>query len=507
MKYKHWILFGLILLKFILQYHLIDPVYELHRDEFLHLDQGRHLAWGFLSVPPVTSIISSVILLLGNGVFWVKFFPALFGALTLLTIWKTIEALKGGWFALLLGSISILLSVLLRINTLYQPNSLDILTWTLLYYVIIRFIQSERPYWLYMAALVMAIGFLNKYNIAFLILGLLPALLLTEHRRIFLNRHLYGAAALALLLISPNLVWQYHNNFPVVHHLNELAATQLVNVERMGFLKEQIMFFMGSLFVIIAALVAFFIYPPFKKYRVVGGSYLFTIVLFVWFRAKGYYAIGLYPVLLAFGAVYLEKLTDGRRIKYLRPVALIIPVMMFLPMLQIAFPNRTPAQIRQKAKMYEDYGMLRWEDGKNHILPQDFADMLGWKELAQKVDSAYALVPEPDHTMILCDNYGQAGAINYYSSHPNIGAVSMNADYINWIKLDKPIRYFIRVKEASDNGKEWAETSPFFESSFKIGEITNPYAREKGTTIYLFKNVKINANERLRMERDEKLKW
>jgi hypothetical protein len=482
-------------------------VYELHRDEFLHLDQARHLAWGFLSVPPVTSIISSVILLLGNGIFWVKFFPALFGALTLLTIWKTIEALKGGWFALLLGSISILLSVLLRINTLYQPNSLDILTWTLLYYVIIRFIQSERPCWLYMAALVMAIGFLNKYNIAFLILGLLPALLLTEHRRIFLNRHLYGAAALALLLISPNLVWQYHNHFPVVHHLNELAVTQLVNVERMGFLKEQIMFFMGSLFVIIAALVAFFIYPPFKKYRVVGGSYLFTIVLFVWFRAKGYYAIGLYPVLLAFGAVYLEKLTGGHRIKYLRPVALIIPVMMFLPMWQIAFPNRTPEQIRQKAKMYEDYGMLRWEDGKNHILPQDFADMLGWKELAQKVDSAYALIPEPEQTMILCDNYGQAGAINYYSSHPNIGAVSMNADYINWIKLDKPIRYFIRVKEASDNGKELEKTSPFFESSIKIGEITNPYAREKGTTIYLFNNVKINANERLRMERQESMRW
>ena len=157
--------------------------------------------------------------------------------------------------------------------------------------------------------------------------------------------------------------------------------------------------------------------------------------------------------------------------------------------------------------MYEDFGMLRWEDGKNHILPQDFADMLGWKELAQKVDSAYALVPDPENTMILCDNYGQAGAINYYSSHPNIGAVSMNADYINWIKLDKPIRYFIRVKEAEDNGREMEKTAPFFESGVRIGEITNPYAREKGTTIYLFKDVKINANERLRREREERLKW
>ncbi|KKX47100.1 hypothetical protein L950_0228290 [Sphingobacterium sp. IITKGP-BTPF85] len=28
--------------------------------------------------------------------------------------------------------------------------------------------------------------------------------------------------------------------------------------------------------------------------------------------------------------------------------------------------------------------MLTWEDGKEHQLPQDFADMLGWKELAKK---------------------------------------------------------------------------------------------------------------------------
>ena len=80
-----------ILLKFVLQYVLVNDVYELHRDEFLHLDQAKHLAWGFHSVPPVTSWISWIILQLGNGIFWVKFFPALFGALTILVVWKTIE--------------------------------------------------------------------------------------------------------------------------------------------------------------------------------------------------------------------------------------------------------------------------------------------------------------------------------------------------------------------------------------------------------------------------------
>jgi len=94
MTKKALILAGFIVLKFMLQYNLISPEYELQRDEYLHLDLGHHLAWGYLSVPPFTSWISRIIYLLGNSVFWVKFFPSLFGALTIIVVWKTIEELK-----------------------------------------------------------------------------------------------------------------------------------------------------------------------------------------------------------------------------------------------------------------------------------------------------------------------------------------------------------------------------------------------------------------------------
>ena len=500
MKNRNLVLLGFILVKFILQYFLIDPVYELHRDEFLHLDQARHLAWGYTSVPPFTSWISWIILQLGNGVFWIKFFPALFGALTLLVVWKTIEELKGGWFALLLGAISVVFSVLIRINMLYQPNSPDILAWTLLFFTIVKYINSENSKWLWYAGITFAFGFLNKYNIVFLLIGLLPAILITEHRTIFRNKQFYYAMLLAALLILPNLIWQYVNGFPVFKHLDELARTQLVNVNRFDFLKEQLLFFMGSLFVILAAFIAFIIYPPFRKYRIFGLSFLFTISLFAYLKAKGYYAIGLYPILLAFGSIYLEKILSGKRIKYLRPVILALPILMFYPLLQIAFPNRTPQEIRQHPQMYKDFGLLRWEDGKDHELPQDFADMLGWKELAHKVDSAYVQISDPDHTLIYCDNYGQAGAINYYSKVKNIGAVSLNADYINWFMPDKEIRHIIRVKEIGDQGKELIVSQPYFESVSRFGEITNEFAREKGTSIFLLKNATVDVNKALAKE-------
>lgn len=124
MKTRDLLLIGFVVVKFLLQIFLISPEYDLQRDEYLHLDQAHHLAWGYLSVPPVTSWISYVILVLGNSVIWVKFFPALSGALTIAIVWKIIGELTENVWAQILGATCILFSSLLRLNTLYQPNSL-----------------------------------------------------------------------------------------------------------------------------------------------------------------------------------------------------------------------------------------------------------------------------------------------------------------------------------------------------------------------------------------------
>ena len=499
MTKKTIILIAFIILKFALQYILISPEYDLQRDEYLHLDQAHHLAWGFLSVPPVTSWFSYLIFLLGNSVFWVKFFPALFGVLALLMVWKTIETLKGNLYALILGATCILFSCLLRLNTLYQPNSLDVLCWTAFYYVLIQYITTEEKKWFYIGAAVFAFGFLNKYNILFLLIGLFPALLLSNQRKILAEKKLYFALILGLLLILPNLVWQYNNQFPIVHHMKELAETQLVNVDRVDFLKEQLLFFIGSFFVILSGLYALLFYKPFAKYKLFFTSIIFTLLVFIYFKAKAYYAIGLYPVYIAFGAVFLSNVLNTGWKRYLQPVFILIPLLLFIPMYNLAFPNKSPEYIAQHPDKYKDLGMLRWEDGKEHTLPQDFADMLGWKELARKTDSVYASLPNPEKTLVLCDNYGQAGAINYYSKK-GIKAVSFNADYVNWFNLDVKYKNVIRIIEYEEAEAEFKETSQHFQSSAYAGQITNKYAREYKTSIFTFINAKVDINKILEQE-------
>ncbi|MFZ4930022.1 glycosyltransferase family 39 protein [Chryseobacterium sp. Mn2064] len=497
MKKRYLILLLFVVAKFVLQYILINPEYELQRDEYLHLDQANHLAWGYLSVPPVSSWLAWLIKTLGNSEFWVKFFPALLGAFTMVVVWKAIEELKGSLFALVLASLGLLFSVLLRINMLFQPNSMDILFWTLFFYIVILYVNTEKIKWLYWGGLVFGIGILSKYNIVFLALGFLPAILMTKQRKIFANPHLYGAALLAFMIILPNLLWQYNNGFPVIHHMKELADTQLVNVDRFDFFKSQLLFFIGVAFVILFGFYALLFYKPFEKLSFFFWGFVITIGLFVFFKAKNYYAIGLYPIYIAFGSVYLGHLLKNGWKRFLQPVCLLHPVILFIPMYNVSFPNKSPEFIASHPEIYSKFGDLRWEDGKDHALPQDFADMLGWKELAQKVDHEYTSLSKTGNTLVLCDNYGQAGAINYYSTK-GIKAVSFNADYINWFDLSKKYKNLIRVKDRPED--ELQKTGAFFEHSKIAGFVDNKFAREYGTTVFRFEGAKIDIRKRLQDE-------
>ncbi|MFD2742592.1 MULTISPECIES: glycosyltransferase family 39 protein [Sphingobacterium] len=496
---NYTILICFIVFKVVLQYTLIGPEYDLQRDEFLHLDQANHLAWGYTSVPPVTSWISYFIKLLGNTVFWVKFFPALFGALTMVVVWKTIEVLKGDFFALILGASCITFSVLLRLNTLYQPNSLDVLCWTTFYFFLIKYLHRRQAKWMYLLAITFAIGFLNKYNIAFLILGIVPAAIISGERKIWTDRSLYIGVALAFVLILPNLIWQYNHDFPVFHHLKELADTHLVHVSRWSFARSQLLFFPITFPIIIIGLYALMRYPDFQKYQLYLWSFLLTIFIFLFFKAKDYYAIGLYPIYFAFGSVYISSLLPRRASTAIRAILIALPIIGFIPMYQLAFPNKSPDYITQHPAPYRAFGLLTWEDGKEHSLPQDFADMLGWKELARMVDSVYANIPNSRNTLVLCDNYGQAGAINYYS-RKGIRAVSFNADYLHWFDFSVPYYNLIRVGSGRESDQEMAKTAPYFRQAMYVGSITNRHAREFGTAILCFIEAKIDVNKQLQAE-------
>lgn len=489
-----FLLVAFLVLKIVLSFWLVNDVYELHRDEFLHLDQANHLAAGYLSVPPFTAFVSLLIRWLGNSEWVVRLFPALFGAATIFFCWKMVELLDGSLFAKCLVAIACLCSAYLRLNTLYQPNSFDVLAWAAVFYSLMRYFKDGQPANLYALAVWAALGFLNQYNIIFLLLGLLPALLVTTRRKLFTHKHFYGALLLMIVLVSPNVIWQIVNHFPVLKHMKELQETQLTHVNRADFFKEQLLYFACAIFVLLGGFIGLLLHRPWREHRWVLFTYVATIALFSFFNAKGYYALGLYPVILAFGSAYLSlKL---KRWPF-RALLLAFTIGTFIWLIPFIMPVYSPVQIIAEHNRFQRLGLLRWNDGQEHDLPQDYADMTGWRELAAIVDSAYNLVPDKSGLLILCDNYGEAGAINYYSAFGNIGATSFSADYKYWMDLTVPVRTKIRVREFYSR-EAATKDSLDYRSMRRIGEVRNPYSLERGTAVYLLHDPKVDVNAELR---------
>jgi 4-amino-4-deoxy-L-arabinose transferase-like glycosyltransferase len=272
-------------------------------------------------------------------------------------------------------------------------------------YGIICYIQTEKNYWLYFTGISAGLGMMSKYSVLFFIASAIAGLLLTPQRKIFTNSHFYLAAIIGFIIFLPNVVWQYNRNFAVFHHMQELQRTQLQYVNPVNFIIDQFVNFLPCVFVWLAGLWFAAFSPNGKKYRFIAWAYVFVIGALLYLHGKGYYALGIYPTLIAFGAYQLEIAT-AKRLKLLRYAIAAIPFAFTTIIIPIVLPVFKPEKL---AAYYvkthaAKTGALRWEDQEDHPLPQDFADMLGWKEMAQKVSAAYNMLnpTEKQHTIIFC---------------------------------------------------------------------------------------------------------
>jgi 4-amino-4-deoxy-L-arabinose transferase-like glycosyltransferase len=473
-------------LKFLLGYMLASRLYELHRDEYLYLNYGQHLAWGYLEVPPLMALQSWVTLTLGGGYFWVKFWPLLWGAATVYVVGRAAQRLGGGGWAVALACLSYIVCAYARLNSLFQPNSFEVFAFTLGCYWLLAYLQQPRPRYLYGLGAVLGLALLNKYSAFFFIGALLAGLLLTPQRRLLLTRPALGAAALALLLFLPNLVWQLRHGLPVLHHMALLRESQLVHVTVGDFWKDQLLMCFPALLVWAPGLLALLLAAPFRPYRALGLLFVGGLGLLTVLHGKSYYALGYYPILFAAGAAWWQAgLTSRPRLaRVLWPSLVGMVVVLSAPLFPYAYSVFPPARMKQLGQYYRQTGANRWEDGQLHALPQDYADMLGWRELADKTWRVYQSLPDSTRTrtLILCANYGQAGALNYYNRSRAIPAAqSFNGSYLYWFppRPVRPYRHLLIIDDEPDS------LATHFRRYQRRAEVLNPDARERGTRITL----------------------
>ncbi|MBN8683089.1 MAG: glycosyltransferase family 39 protein [Chitinophagales bacterium] len=455
-------------------------LWGFHRDELLYLSLGRHLDWGFWSNPPFIGLMGWISgEVLGGSLIAAHVLPALAGgAIAGLGI-EMIRAMGGGRYAQLLGALAMCCSLaLLRSASMLQPVIFDWFFWTLTLFLSIKWLKTAKPGILYAMAIVVGLGLLNKYTVAFLAVLLPLAVLFGPERKALLTLHLAGAAGLALLVFLPNLYWQWAHEFPVITHMRELRETQLENVNPVAFLVDQLLMNGSALLVWLPGLWWLWQQKQLRYLSVFAVLMLLTLLLL---KGKSYYCLGIYMPLIAGGACFWEEKLSSKLTKLLLPLLLLL---LALPLLPLGKPFLKPAAMQQKiaGRQYLE-GAVRWEDGRLHPLPQDYADMLGWESLARHADAAADSCGAEDSFIIYAENYGQAGAVAQYARIGQHKAVYSFSDAFRlWIPDTLPAQTQTLIYINDELG---ADVQALFSNIQVIGGIDDTLAREHGTRVWL----------------------
>jgi 4-amino-4-deoxy-L-arabinose transferase-like glycosyltransferase len=467
-----------------------------HRDELLYFSLGQHFSAGYASVPPFVGTIAWIVIhTLGYSLFAARLIPFLLSGIMVFLIAAITREMKGKNYAQIIAVIAFTFTPFnLRCFSLFQPVCFDMFFWSMTFYLLLRWINTKEDKYLVYLGPVLGLGLMNKYIIALEIFCIIVVFIFTSYREVFTRRAFYKAVIIALLFFLPNIIWQFFNDLPFLIHMNALNDSQLVHVDRISFLTDQLFIGSMAMLLIIPGILSLLIGKTLRPYRPLIIACLLVMIILVLLRGKSYYSIGMFPFWIAAGGVYWETIVKRILPRILIPLAL---VLLSLPIIPMGLPVfNTDKLVKYFAWSKEKLGIgmaLRWEDGLYHPLPQDYADMLGWDELAAVTANAYHMVPDKNSVMIYAENYGQAGAVMVLGKQYGLPEPAcFSESFLYWIPRNpaQEITTLIYINDQLGNDVKF-----LFADCREVGCISNPLAREYKTGVWLCTNPHSSFND------------
>lgn len=469
---------------------LLDPSWEYHRDELLYFAMGDHLAWR-MQFPPFIAMLAKVSGAIFGDSVWAARVPAALGgaALTGTVLWLArrlgagIPALVVAWLGLALAP------VFLRSSLLFQPVVFDQVWATLAVAAVVLAAVEGAPRWWLLVGAALGFGLLTKmssllYGAA--IFGV--SVMHPQLRRQLATPWPWMAAALAALLALPTLLGQVHHEWPFLQQLDALRDGQFAHTSPLGTLAEQPLLLAPAALLVVAAA---FGRDRLRGAAVVAGGFavgLLTLVL--WQGGKAYYAAPAYPVLIGLGAMVVER---ARR-RWVLPAVVMAMLAAGLPLVPMGVPMLAPEPMAAYAARL---GLGTTSNrGERLALPQDYADMLGWRAKAEAVAEAYRALGAADQAevVIVGANYGQAGALARYARRLGYPyPVSTAGDFHAWGPGDREGTVLLMLAEPEAR----AELAALFGRVDEVGRVQDARAvpEEQDVRIFLAREPRIPLRE------------
>ncbi|MDA3647976.1 glycosyltransferase family 39 protein [Saccharopolyspora indica] len=383
--------------------------YGLHADElYFRLLGLRAPAWGYADQPPLLPLLyRGSIGVFGDTLWAVRVVGAMcFAAVVVLGALMTAE-LGGGRRAQLFAAAGLGTSFMVLLYGHYVlTSSVDLVAWCAVELAVLRALLRRDGRWWLVAGAVCGLAMYAKYIVLVLPVSLLVALALTGPRAVFRDRKLYAGAALALVLGSPNLVYQATHDFPQLQMAHALAKAH--EHDGAGFFVLTLVSFIGFaqvLFCVVGAL-ALWRERAWRPVRaLVPGFLVGTLAVLLTNGGRGDYVAGYLVVLFAAGCVRTAAWSARGRLRNpaaagLLALGAVVNLLLALPVLPVR--------------------------ALTHVTVNTLAvDSVGWQSLTEQVAAVHRGLPRDDRAAaaVLAGNYGEAGALDRYGPAHHLPAV------------------------------------------------------------------------------------
>ena len=314
-------------------------------------------------------------------------------------------------------------------------NAFDAMFWAGAVLILAYLLRSGDLRWWIPFGLVAGLGLENKISMLFLGFGVVVGLILTRDWRHFTSRWLWLGGALALLLFLPYLIWQATHDWALLEFMSRATRFKNLPLSPGDFVSAQILNMNPVVAPLALAALGFYFSRRGRPFRALGWACL---------------AILFSDDLSARQALLLTRRHSPsslpREVSPSRPSArgaswagydppmlllIVLSGLILAPLAKPVLPVET--FVRYQASL----GMAPGTDERKEVgrLSQFFADRLGWRELADErwPRSMRLAGREQPHACIFGQNYGQAGAIDFFG--PDLGlppAISGHNSYWWW---------------------------------------------------------------------------
>jgi hypothetical protein len=495
-KTEYLIILVVLLIKTAL--HLFaDSNSGLDGDEIYHVNTGKHLAWGYMEFPPMIGFLAWIQnSFKSDSVFAHHFFVHIAASLIIIFCGLTVIRLGGKWKAVLLCLVCILTGSCFGLTqNAFQPVIFDQLFWILSFYFLISFIKTNKSLYLILVSVSIALGFLTKYSILFFAASLLFSIIAFQ-RGLFKDKLFWICITLIIAVVTPNIIWQWNNSFPVFAHFSRLYEVQL---DKLGVFDNILALLLSPNPLTIFVWFSGIFIVPFgillKNFRLGSFVILFSFILMFLAKGKFYY---FYPIILMSfitGSVLLEHIMDSKKWIFYFYISLLI--------LMIPITATSALPVFSLERYISIYKVKKNNAGVTPVM-DSYSFKLIWENLTSSVKNVYDSIPahEKENCLIWGDTYSWASAINFYSEKyqfPN--AISFHGTHYLWITPFKKGITMIAIcnSESKNNNEDRLNYYKQFFSEVELkNELFNPYTEDKTDyyiNIFLCHDLKYDSEE------------